>query len=64
MRYVIDVRYWHLADMGLLHCTCPLSEAKRTCHFAPQKMSTFDPKRTFGHLVPIPSSMARKLRFA
>ena len=23
MRYVIDVRYWHKADMGM-HRTCPL----------------------------------------
>ena len=40
-----DVRYWHLADMRLVHCTCPLSGVKRTCRFA-LHMSAFDPKRT------------------
>ena len=44
MRYVIDVRYWHLADIGectayvrywgqsghtFLHCTCPLMTQSR-----------------------------------
>ena len=37
-----------LAQSGhrLVHCTCPLSGAKRTCRFA-LHMSAFDPKRTF-----------------
>ena len=25
-----NVRYWHKADMRLVHCTCPLSGVKRT----------------------------------
>jgi len=41
-----------------LHCTCPLSGAKRTWLFAPQ-MSAFDPKRTWtirdwGHRLKVP----------
>ena len=37
-----------LAQSGheLLHCTCPLLGAKRTCLFAPQ-MSAYDPERRF-----------------
>ena len=28
-----NVRYWHKADIALLHCTCPLSGVKRTSIF-------------------------------
>jgi hypothetical protein len=34
-----------LSGHAELHCTCPLSGAKRTCRFALQ-MSAYDPKRT------------------
>ena len=52
--YLGYVRYWHLADIRYLHCTCPLSGVKRTWASA-LHMSAFDPKRTcvneFGPLV-------------
>ena len=33
-----------LSGHALVHCKCPLSGVKRTCHFALQ-MSAYDPKR-------------------
>ena len=41
-----NVRYWHKADMPLLHRTCPLLGVKRTSLFVAH-MSACDPKRTF-----------------
>ena len=42
---VSDVRFWHLADIGLCAAHVRFG-VKRTCHFA-LHMSAFDPKRTF-----------------
>ena len=42
---LLNVRYWHKADIRLCTAQCPLSGVKRTCLFALQ-MSAFDPKRT------------------
>ena len=46
-----NIRYWHLADIGLCRRTCPLLGVKRTWLFAAQ-MSAYDPKRT----CPLPSA--------
>ena len=56
-RSMLNVRFWHLADIGLVHCTCPLLGVKRTCRFALQ-MSAFDPKRTSAGTQSITSSAA------
>ena len=30
-RRLVNVCFWHKADIELVHCTCPLSGVKRTC---------------------------------
>ena len=48
--HVVNVRYWHKADMPSCSCICPLSGVKRTL-LPHRKMSAYDPKRTFGSAI-------------
>ena len=47
---MVDVRYWHKADIEVAPDQCPLSGVKRTIAFPHAKLSAFDPKRTYHSL--------------
>ena len=46
---MVDVRYWHKADIEVAPDQCPLSGVKRTL-LLHRKMSAFNPKRTYHSL--------------